>query len=1120
MEDSVDIASWLRRHGLQRYEQAFRENNIDSYVLGKLTAEDLKDLGVVLVGDRRRLLDAIEALRTEDVKSETVAAPVRGLVQQTRTGSADAERRQVTVLFSDLVGSTALSARLDPEDLGEIIGAYRRRCAEVIAKSGGFVARYVGDGILAYFGYPQAHEEDAERAVRAGLALVEAVAELDGCGTALRSRIGIATGLVVVGGLSKGAVQEHDVVGETPNLAARLQTLAEPTTVIIDATTRRLLGGLFEYRALGPVSVKGFGDPVPVWQVIRASAVENRFEALRAANTPLVGRDDEIDLLMRRWQQAKRGDGCVVLISGEPGIGKSRIAQTLLERLSSEPLTRLRYFCSPHHQDSALYPVIRQLERAAGFRREDSVDQRLNKLEAALGQAINDLTEAVPLAAALLSIPMGDRYPRLSLSPQKQKERTLRLLSAQIEGLAARQPILMVIEDAHWSDPTSRESFDLIIDQLPSLPILGIVTFRPEFTAPWVGRPHVTLISLNRLPPRRRVEVISGIAGGKPLPVGIVNQIIDRTDGVPLFIEELTKAVIESGALIDSGDRYTLTAPLPPLAIPTSLNASLLARLDRLATAREVAQIGAALGRQFSHELISAVASIPQQQLDDALTQLVNTELIYRRGTPPDAEYTFKHALVQDAAYGAMLRSRRQQLHGQIATALEHQFPETAESQPEILARHCTEAGFVERATAYWLKAGQQAFARGAMTEAAAQFRKGIDLVSRLPEGVKRWRHELDLRRTLATALMGTRGFAAPAVAENLARARQLGEQLGQPSHATLVGQWVLHKNRGQLAQACELSKQIVDLGESLNDRDFKFQGCVLRTLSWFQLGDFVAARDYAEEALALYDPAHRSLALWGEDPQSLTLAFSFRSLLYLGYLDQARSRRDKTLQQVRQFGRAQTLAMLLAVALHCDALLRTDPATLLRQAEELAALCAHHDFAFYAALAALWRGWCLSALGHTEEGLPVLTEAVVKYQDTGVVSDTPSHLIWLADALAKAGREADGLKQLDKATVLIETTQERWSESDLHRVRGRLLSAIGDRMAAEESFLRAIAVARRQNAKLAEVWAAISLARFWRDQAKLAEACGILAPVYSWFSEGFDTPLLHEAKVLLESMQ
>jgi len=619
----MNVAAWLRGLGLDRYETAFRDNEIDWEALPKLTPADLKDLGVVLGSHRRRLLEAIAAIPIANARQRRVPEQVA------------AERRQLTVMFCDVVGSTALSARLDPEDLRDIIGAFHAAVAQTVEHFGGFVAKYMGDGVLAYFGYPQAHEDDAERAVQAGLAVVEAMGQLQ-TPTPLQARIGLATGLAVVGDLiGAGAAREEAVVGETPNLAARLQALAEPGEVVIAASTRQLTGGLFDYEDMGAVEIKGFAAPVLAARVLRQSAVEGRFAALRTGGTPLVGRGEELALLQRRWQQAKTGEGCVVLVSGEPGIGKSRLAQILLEQLSGEPHRRLRFFCSPHHQDHALYPTIVQLERAAGFRREDTSEQRLEKLEGVLAQATNDLGEAVPLLSALLSLPTGERYAPLNLTPQKQKGKTLQALVAQVGGLAARQPVLIVFEDAHWSDPTSLELFDLIVDRVAAIRVLLIVTFRPEFTPPWVGRPHVTSLSLNRLPPRLRAEMIAGVTGGKALPQEIAAQIIDRTDGVPLFVEELTKAVVESGMLTDLGDRYTTAGPVTPLAIPASLHASLLARLDRLAPAREVAQIGAALGRQFSHELIAAVAPMPPAQLDGALAQLVGAELIYRRGTPP-----------------------------------------------------------------------------------------------------------------------------------------------------------------------------------------------------------------------------------------------------------------------------------------------------------------------------------------------------------------------------------------------------------------------------------------------------------------------------------------------------
>jgi class 3 adenylate cyclase len=882
------------------------------------------------------------------------------------TPAASAERRQLTVMFCDLVGSTALSARLDPEDLREIISAYHRRCAEVIVKHGGFVARYMGDGVLAYFGYPHAHEDDAERAVRAGLALVGSGAKPDfGSGPTLQMRIGIATGLVVVGDLvPDDRAHEYEVVGGTPNLAARLQALAEPDRVVIDSSTRRLPGKLFECRALGPVSVKGFGDPLPIWEVIGASAVHNRFEALRTATTPLVGRSEEIELLLRRWDQAKRGDGCVVPISGEPGIGKSRIAQTILERLSAEPHTRVRYFCSPHHQDSALYPSIAQLERAAGFRREDTADQRLDKLEAVLAQG-TDLNDVVPLLADLLSIPTGDRYPALNLTPEKRKEKTLQAQLAHVAALAARRPVLMVYEDVHWCDPTTRELLDLLIDRVPTLRALVILTFRPEFVPSWVGRSHVTMIILNRLPPRQRAEMIACLTSGKALPKEIADQIVDRTDGVPLFIEELTKVVVESGVVVDAGDRY---------------NASLLARLDRLASARDVAQIAGALGRSFSHELISAIASMPQEKLDDALAQLVDAELIFRRGTPPDAEYTFKHALVQDAAYSTLLRGRRQQLHARIAAALESQFPEIVATQPQLIAQHFAEAGLNEKAVGYWLKAGQQAVARSAMTEAVVQLQKGLDLLAPLADSLWRRQQELDLLLALGRALIAAKGYTALTVGETYARAERLAQQLDRSDYlgSLLYGQWVFHLVRSELRLALSLAERIEQIGERQDDVVIPWLGHLAHGLTRFHLGELVAARALLERCHGLDGPARRAFypAVTAPDPYAMMSSWLAETLTYLGYIDQGRLRISEALTDARRLGHAYTLGFVLLRAANVQSAAGS-PHQAERHAEEMVAVANQHGFPFWLAWGNAQCGRALTALGQAQDGLTLIAEGV-----------------------------------------------------------------------------------------------------------------------------------------------
>jgi class 3 adenylate cyclase len=989
------VRDWLETIGLGQYADAFEANDIDTDLLIRLDEQLLKDIGVASAGHRLRLRDAVAKLAPTSVTQPNAASAATAA----EAPANSAERRQLTVMFCDLVGSTALSARLDPEDLRTVVGAYHRCAAAVIERTGGFVAKYMGDGVLAYFGYPRADEHDAERAVRAGLALVEAVAGLEtAVGEPLQVRVGIATGLVVVGDLiGEGEARERGVVGETPNLAARLQALAAAGTVVIATSTRRLTGGLFDYDDLGVVEIKGLTAPVEVSRVMRESGAESRFEALRATATPLVGRDEELAMFERRWHQSKRGEGCVVLLSGEPGIGKSRLVQSLVERLAGKPHTRLRLFCSPHHQNSTLYPTITQLERAARFRREDSGDQRLDKLEAVLAQAINDLGEAAPLLAALLSLPSGERYPQLSLSPQKQKEKTLRALVSQIEGLAARQPLLMLFEDAQWSDPTSLELLDLIIDRVPTLPVLLIITFRPEFGPPWASRSHVTALALNRLAPRQRVEMIAGVTGGKVLPEEIAAHIIDRTDGVPLFVEELTKAVVESGMLADLGDRYTATKPIPALAIPSTLQASLLARLDRLAPAREVAQIGAALGRQFSHELISAVAPLSPVQLDDALMQLVGAELIYRRGIPPDAEYTFKHALVRDAAYNTLLRSRRQQLHARITTTLESRFPDIVAAQPALLAHHCEEGGLTEKGVDYWLAAGRQARARSATAEAVALLRRGLTLVSTLPNSDRRRETELDLQIALGLALIASHGSAAPELDEVHSRARELALTLNRPRALlfALWGQYRGHWARGDLKRAGQLATELRELGDTTGDVLMQVLGCDACGVTCHHLGEFTAGRAYAEKALALYDPAHRAsyAELLSQDVQVQLRVHSNWLLARLGQLDQALFQRDAALKEARRLSHPATLAIALACAWWTGLLVRLEPGSLLQYADELLALATEQGLALIRALALIYRGWCLATLGRPQEGIPLVTLGLTELGTLG--SCPPGHIIW-----------------------------------------------------------------------------------------------------------------------------
>lgn len=756
----MDVRAWLVSLGLGEYADAFGSHDIDEEVLPSLTADDLTALGITSIGHRRKLLSGIAALAEDQIRPTTARPPPP-------PSESRAERRQLTVMFVDLVGSTALATRLDPEDLREIIGAYHRCVADTVAHFGGFVAKYMGDGVLVYFGYPQANENAAEQAVRAGLALVNTVRRLPEP-EPLRVRIGIGTGQVVVGDLiTAGEGQERGVVGETPNLAARLQALAEPDAVVIGPQTRQLVGDLFEYRDLGAVEVKGFPEPIHPYQVVRESAVESRFEALHGtAPTPLVGREEEVDLLQRYWHRAKSGEGRVVLLSGEPGIGKSRLTVTLQERIENEPHSRLRYFCSPHHQDSALHPTIAQLERAAGLERDDPSERKLDKLAALLAPSS---PEDGALLAELLSLPTEGRFPPLQLTPQLKKEKTFDALLRQLEDLARKGPVLMLFEDVHWIDPSSRELLDLVIERVARLPVLLLLTFRPEFQPPWSGQAHVTVLVLNRLDRREGAALVQRVVGTGELPSDVVAEIIERTDGVPLFVEELTKAVLEGGNATTVLSRAAATA----LNVPATLHASLMARLDRLGSAvKEVAQVGAVLGREFSYELLAAVAQRNAGELNGALDQLVGAGLAFCRGTRPLATYLFKHALVQDAAYGMLLRAKRQELHKRVADALEEKWPEITEAQPELLAQHLQKAGDLAGAVDHWQKAGGAALARAATREAVSHFSSAIDCSRRLGDVSGGAERMTRLHLAMANALMQAEGYRSERLGKTLEDAR------------------------------------------------------------------------------------------------------------------------------------------------------------------------------------------------------------------------------------------------------------------------------------------------------------------------------------------------------------
>jgi class 3 adenylate cyclase/tetratricopeptide (TPR) repeat protein len=1118
----VDIADWLRGLGLERYEPAFRDNEIDWQILPNLTADDLKEIGVAAVGHRRKLLQAIAALGASGPPRAAAAPPPAGDAASPAEG---AERRQLTVMFCDLVGSTALSARLDPEDLRDVIGAYHRTVAGVVKSFDGFVARYMGDGVLIYFGYPQAHENDAERAVRAGLGVIDAVGRLNVKSVKLEARVGIATGLVVVGDLIEGSIRERDVVGETPNLAARLQALAEPDTVVIAAGTRRLVGDLFEYRDLGAVGLKGFAAPVPAWQVLRPSAVASRFEALRGSMlTPLVGRDEELDLLLRRWARAKAGDGQVVLVSGEPGIGKSRLTAALAERLQAEPHLRLRYFCSPHHQDSALFPFIDQLGRAAGFGHDDPPAARLEKLEALLVRA-EPPGEDVAFLVDLMSLPASERHPLPNLSPQRKKERTLEALIRQLVGLARRQPMLVVFEDAHWSDPTSRELLDLTVERVYSLPVLLIVTFRPEFQPPWTGQPQVTMLALNRLDRRDRTVLVEQIAGGKALPDEVVAQIVDRTDGVPLFVEELTKSVLESGLLREETDRYVLDRGLPPLAIPTTLQDSLLARLDRLSSVRLVAQIGAAIGRQFPYELLRIVCLLPENELQTALARLVASELVSQRGTPPEAVYSFKHALVQDAAHGSLLHSTRRQLHARIARVLEEKVPGFADAQPQILAQHFTEAGSLEKAATYWCRAGRQSAAKSAVIEAIGQLRKGLQLVDRMAENRERKLLELDLQVTLGGALRWAKGDAHPEVIGAFDRARDLlleTEGSGTILHFSVqYGLWSADYIGGKPLGALHHAYEFLSLAQSQKATELSSMGDRLVGTALIAIGDYSQALSHLQNAATSYPTEHQGVDFrFGVDLPVTVLVARAWTLWHGGSPDQADRAASQALHRARQTEHPLTLVYALThIGLMAVSGRRTTEVETLMH--EVIAISKEQGFRLFLAWALMLQGWAMAQRRQGKGAVDRIRKGLDMSRATGSRAHEPIFLGLLAEVLALANTTERGLAVLAEALAIAQSSGAKGNDAELHRLQGDLLCRLPSRgdKEVEAYFRNALTIAREQGTRGFELRAAASLARLWRDQGRRAEARDLLAPVYGWFTEGFATPDLKGAKALLDEL-
>ena len=1117
----MEVAAWLTDLGLERYIEAFEQAEIGAETLPELNDADLRELGVP-IGPRKKLLKAIGALSPQPVE-HTVPSDTSA-----PTASGEAERRQLTVLFGDMVGSTDLSARLDPEDLREVLRAYHDACAGAITRWEGYVARSLGDGVLAYFGYPQAHEDDAERAVRAGLDLVRSVGALRAPdGAALACRVGIATGQVVVGELpGESSIEDNVAVGGTPNLAARLQALAEPGSVVVGPGTHRLIRGLFDFRDLGRQNLKGFDEPVRAWAVRGGRQTESRFAAHRGAGlTPLVGRHHELGILIERFEQAEeQHEGQVVLLGGEPGIGKSRLVHALVGLVCGNRRPPLRFNCSPHHTNSALYPFIDHLERAAAFLDDDPQHSRLAKLRALLSDVGGGLDRRLPIFASLLSINPSRLAAGSTAPPQRQRTRTIAASIDYIAAMAARGPLLTVLEDGQWIDPTTAELFERVIERIATLPVLLLIAFRPEFSPAWTSYPHVTSLTLTRLGRRQSTKMIASVADGKPLPEEVLTQIWAKTEGVPLFVEELTKVVLESGLLVDQGDRYALAGPLPPLAIPATLQDSLMARLDRVAPTKEMAQLGSVIGREFSYHLIAALSSRTETALQKALADLVASELIFVRGTIPHATYSFKHAFVQDAAYASLLRSKRQLLHGRLATYLIEHEGEAAISQPEVVAHHLTQAGLTERAIEYWCRAGRLAAERSASVEAVAHYRTALELLSQHAETPERDARELDLLTALGSTLIATRGHGSADVRAVYDRARALCRDARDTSSVApvLQGLRLHHMLRGDLISARAAAEQLLGLGQQGNDTDALLEGYRALGVIEFYRGEFGAAADYLRRAIDLYDgKLHGSHALlYNTDPGQACLSYLARVQWILGFPDQALAQVDQAVAVAKVTGHVASLVEATIWRAEI-ALLRGEYEDARALATAAWDLAVENELPLWTGMAASIRGWVLAVVDRNVDGLDQLRRGLAALSETSDRLYRSYFLGLYAEALEKNAQADAALAELDEALDGSQSCGLTYWDGILLGLKGDLLLRSSETADAGEACLQAaLTLAIEQRARSIELRTALRIARLWQVQGKIAQARDLLAPILGWFAEGSDTADLKNAAKLLQDLR